>query len=109
LLHKVLVEKGLLNQKDATKKVVLFLDGYSQPLDLEFSKFCDDHGIILISFPEKSEHILQPIHKLKQTWMQELEQIRVDSGEKTIRANIGEKLASAFRQIIPDDIKEAFR
>ena len=43
------------------RPVCLMLDGHSFHIDLETSKFCSDHGILLYCLPPHSSHITQPL------------------------------------------------
>jgi len=114
ILHRDLVQKGLLDEEGNGQKVILFLDGYSAHLDVTFSKFCEDHGIILVCLLANSTHVLQPVDvginaPLKHCWAKELQNHKLDSGERITKMNVGSKLAAAFSRITQSTIKNAFK
>ncbi|KAJ8884996.1 hypothetical protein PR048_011192 [Dryococelus australis] len=50
-----------LFKQNISLPVVLFVDGHSSHLILHTSKFCDEHGIILVALLPNATHILQPM------------------------------------------------
>jgi len=114
ILHRDLVQKGLLDKEGAAQKVVLFLDSYPAHLEIEFSKFCEEHGIILICLLENANHILQPIEAvmsaiLKQHCDKEFQDHKLSCGESVNKLNIGSKLDAALKKISSTIIQYAFR
>ncbi|KAJ8892150.1 hypothetical protein PR048_004730 [Dryococelus australis] len=55
IFHPKLVEKNI------SLPVVLFIDGHLSHLTLHTSKFCDEHGIILVALLPNATYILQPM------------------------------------------------
>jgi hypothetical protein len=113
-LHRTLVQKGLLDETGSGQKVLLFLDGYSAHMDLSFSEFCEDHGIVLICFIPNATHLLQPVDlginaPLKKYWSKALQLHKLKSGERITKYNIGSKLFEAFGQITELSVKNAFK
>lgn len=113
-LHRALVDKGLLNEEGDGQKVFLFLDGYSAHLDVEFSQFCESHGIVLICLMANATHVLQPVDvginaPLKHYWARELQKHKLSTGERITKYTIGPKLSDAFKSVTPQTIKNAFR
>lgn len=49
-----------LNSEKITRPVILFVDGHRSHLTQQVSRFCDEHGIILISLFPNTTHIMQP-------------------------------------------------
>lgn len=113
-LHGALVKKGLLDKEGSGQKVFLFLDGYSAHMDIDFSKFCEDHGIILICLMANATHVMQPVDvginaPLKHYWQREIQKHKLQTGEKITKLTIGPKLSAAFQMISPVTVKNAFR
>lgn len=113
-LHSALVKKGTLDQSGAGQSVFLFVDGYSAHLDIEFSKFCEDNGIILICLMANATHVIQPVDvginaPLKHYWVKELQKHKLETGEKITKHTLGPKLSEAFEMISAQTVKNAFR
>lgn len=113
-LHAALVARGSLDSVGASQKVFLFVDGYSAHLNLDFSKFCEDHGIILICLLANATHVVQPVDvginaPLKHYWARELQKHKLQTGERITKLTLGPKLANAFEKITAETVKNAFR
>lgn len=66
-------------QKKITLPVIVFIDGHASHLTLHTSKFCDDHGIILIALFPNSTHLIPPMdvavfRVLKEGWKRKVHQ-----------------------------------
>lgn len=113
-LHEALVKKGLLDREGSQQKVFLFVDGYSAHLDVEFSQFCEERGIILICLLANATHVLQPVDvginaPLKHYWQKEIQKHKLLTGERITKHTIGPKLAAAFENVSPTTVKNSFR
>lgn len=63
-----------ITEKNIKRPVVLFIDGHASQVTLHLSKFCSEHGIVLISLHPNATHLRQPcdvslFHPLKVMWV----------------------------------------
>lgn len=93
-----------LNDVNIERPVIVFLDGHKSHLSLHLSKFCREHGLILISLYPNSTHILQPLDvavfgPLKARWKKIVKQWRIENEKEITKLDVPKALA----QIINDD------
>lgn len=50
-----------LCKKKIARPVILYIDSHSSHITLHLSKFCSEHGIVLIALHTNATHILQPL------------------------------------------------
>ncbi|XP_025406548.1 uncharacterized protein LOC112680606 [Sipha flava] len=92
-----------LNEANIKRPVIVFLDSHKSHLSLHLSKFCQEHGLILISLNSNSTHILQPLEiaifgPLKGRWKRIVKQWRLDNEKEITKSDIPQALS----QIIND-------
>ncbi|XP_068084186.1 tigger transposable element-derived protein 2-like [Anabrus simplex] len=71
-----------LVEKKIQLPVFLFIDGHSSHLTLHTSRFCDEHGIIVIALLPNATHLLQPMdvavfRSLKMHWKAKVHEWRL--------------------------------
>ncbi|KAJ8887516.1 hypothetical protein PR048_013732 [Dryococelus australis] len=71
-----------LVEKKIPLPVIVFIYGHASHLTLHTSKFCEDHGIILIALLPNLTHLIQPMdvvvfHVLKEAWKKKGHQWRM--------------------------------
>lgn len=87
IFHPFLVEKKI------PLPVIVFIDGHASHLTLHTSKFCNEHGIILIALLPNSTHLIQPMdvavfHVLKENWKQKVHQWRMNHLDQPVLKKI---------------------
>lgn len=65
--------------------VLIFLDGHKSHLTFHQSKFCSEHGIILIALPPNCTHLIQPLDvavfgPVKKEWASVVHKWRISKG-----------------------------
>lgn len=92
-----------LDNNNIVRPVVLFVDGHKSHLTPEVSEFCSDNGIILVSLPPNTTHIMQPtdvsvFKPLKDGWRESVRQWKFDNYPQEITK-------TTFARVLVPDFK----
>lgn len=87
VFHPFLLEKKI------PLPVIVFIDGHASHLTLHTSKFCKEHGIILVALLPNSTHLIQPMdvavfRVLKENWKKKVHQWRVSNLDQPVLKKI---------------------
>ncbi|KAJ8887474.1 hypothetical protein PR048_013689, partial [Dryococelus australis] len=106
-----------LVEKKIPLHVIIFVDGYASHFTLHTSKFCEDHGIILIALLPNTNYLILPMDiavlpVLKEAWKKKVHQWRMQylDDQALKKIHFAPLLAETLNEYItPSILKSGFR